>query len=529
MRPYMKIWLSMVLFLLAIISTSNAKQVIYVDDDAIGSNDGSSWEDAYVYLQDALADANTAEKPVEIRVAQGTYKPDLGADITPGDRTATFQLINDVNLLGGYAGLGQSDPNARDIELCKTILSGDLSGNDVDVNEPSDLLNEQSRAENSYHVVTGRNTKETAVLDGFTIIAGMANSSFTPNCWGSGIYNYYSSPTLTNCAFSGNVAQCGSGIFNLDSSPTLINCTFSGNMAEHDGSGMYNSFSSPTLTNCTFSGNRAEDNGGGMYNWRSSPTVTNCTFTGNSARHYGGGMHNSCSSPTVSNCTFTGNSANIGGGMSNVVDSDTLPIIRSSPTVSNCTFVANNGGGMVNHYHCSPTITNCTFAANNGAGIYIFTFGTFVKPTLINCILWSNSWFQIYGGAIVSYSDIEGGWEGEGNIDNDPLFADPNKGDYHLKSQAGRWDSISQSWVQDDVTSPCIDAGDPMSPIGYEPFPNGGKINMGAYGGTAEASKSYFGKPVCETIIAGDINGDCKVDLADLEILLLHWLEDNNP
>jgi len=98
-------------------------------------------------------------------------------------------------------------------------------------------------------------------------------------------------------------------------------------------------------------------------------------------------------------------------------------------------------------------------------------------------------------------------------------------GDYHLKSQAGRWDPKTQSWVKDNVTSPCIDAGDPMSPIGLEPFPNGGRINIGAYGGTAEASKSYFGEPVCETIVVGDLNGDCNVDFADLEIIALHWLE----
>jgi hypothetical protein len=67
------------------------------------------------------------------------------------------------------------------------------------------------------------------------------------------------------------------------------------------------------------------------------------------------------------------------------------------------------------------------------------------------------------------------------------------------------------------------------SRIGYEPFPNGGIINMGAYGATAEASKSYFGEPVCETIVAGDINGDCKVDLADFAFMAFHWLEDNNP
>jgi hypothetical protein len=65
-----------------------------------------------------------------------------------------------------------------------------------------------------------------------------------------------------------------------------------------------------------------------------------------------------------------------------------------------------------------------------------------------------------------------------------------------------------------------------MMSIGYEPFPNAGRINMGAYGGTAEASKSYFGAAPCETIVAGDINGDCKVDFEDFRLMALHWLEE---
>lgn len=94
------------------------------------------------------------------------------------------------------------------------------------------------------------------------------------------------------------------------------------------------------------------------------------------------------------------------------------------------------------------------------------------------------------GHLIITHCDVNDIWPGEGNISADPSFADPVKGDYHLKSQAGRWDPVCQTWVQDDVTSPCIDAGDPESPVGDEPEPNGGRINMGAYGGTAEASKS---------------------------------------
>jgi hypothetical protein len=85
---------------------------------------------------------------------------------------------------------------------------------------------------------------------------------------------------------------------------------------------------------------------------------------------------------------------------------------------------------------------------------------------------------------------VQGGWPGEANIDASPCFSDPNNSDYHLRSEAGRWDPVAEDWVVDDVTSPCIDRGDPNSTVSDEPDPNGGIINMGAYGGTAEASMS---------------------------------------
>ena len=141
----------------------------------------------------------------------------------------------------------------------------------------------------------------------------------------------------------------------------------------------------------------------------------------------------------------------------------------------------------------SPTLINCTFSGNSaayfGGGIYC-AGGSLI---LTNCILWDNTpeEISIFGGTpVITHSNIQGGFSGEGNIDTDPLFADVSNGDYHLKSQAGRWDSTSQSWVIDDVSSPCIDAGDPSIPIDFEPLPNGDIINMGAYGGTLEASKS---------------------------------------
>lgn len=198
----------------------------------------------------------------------------------------------------------------------------------------------------------------------------------------------------------------------------------------------------------------------------------------------------------------------------------------SNPTISNCVVINNQfyyGDGIFCH-NSSPTLINCTISGNSN-GIET-SYNS--NPTLMNCILWGNTNEQIVGGAAVSYSDVQGGWPGAGNIIEDPCFADPCNGGYHLKSQVGRWDPNNQSWIQDDVTSPCIDAGNIHSPVGQEPFPNGGIINMGAFGGTIQASKSYFGEPDCETIVAGDVNGDCKVNFLDFRLMALHWLRDEN-
>jgi hypothetical protein len=129
----------------------------------------------------------------------------------------------------------------------------------------------------------------------------------------------------------------------------------------------------------------------------------------------------------------------------------------------------------------------------------------------------TGSWTWI---TVVTYSDVKGGWPGLGNIDSDPCFADPCNGDYHLKSQAGRWDANSESWVADGVSSPCIDAGNPGCPLGDEPAPNGNRRNMGAYGGTAEASKS----PTYWRSIA-DLTNDWVVDNNDLKAFAGYWLE----
>ncbi|MHC4676148.1 MAG: S8 family serine peptidase, partial [Planctomycetota bacterium] len=264
---------------------SDIAAVLFIDADANGANDGTSWTDAFNQLQDVISLAAGAPRAVdEIRVANGVYKPDWGSGVTLGDRLAVFQLISGVAICGGYAGFGAPGPNARDIDVYETILSGDLNGDDMEIADPEDLLDEPTRGENSYCVVTGNRTEPDAVLDGFTITAGNADEDFPPSRASSGgMLNDSGSPTLVNCTFSENAARAfGGGMFNGNSSPTLTDCTFSRNWAGYEGGGMFNDSSSTTLINCTFSGNSAGDRGGGMQNNDSSLTMTDCTFRGNS-------------------------------------------------------------------------------------------------------------------------------------------------------------------------------------------------------------------------------------------------------
>ena len=145
----------------------------------------------------------------------------------------------------------------------------------------------------------------------------------------------------------------------------------------------------------------------------------------------------------------------------------------------------------------SPTMSNVTVVDNKyGIEAYVSS-----EPDISNSIFWYNTGDDLFG-CQARYSCVERGGEGEGNIDADPLFVDPANNDYHLFSERGRYWPEHDVWVLDKVTSPCVNSGDPTVDPSGEPIPNGGRINMGAYGGTAYASMSELNQPPQVSITA---------------------------
>jgi len=333
-----------------------------------------------------------------------------------------------------------------------------------------------------------------AVIEGFTI-TGAAKG---------GIHSATGSPLIRNCMVLDNKF----GIRHESGNPVIDSCTISNNA----GFGISCDDGSPMIDSCTISNNSSA---GIFLDYGATATIDSCIISDNNW----GGIFGSDNVSTIKNCEISGNtSISGGGGIRSCRGLIINCIIRNNrvDAVGNYSWIS--GGGLKN---CNGTISNCTITGNsakiNGGGLYD------CDGTITNCIIWGNAagWEgeQLYDSSTATYSWNSGGI---GNINENPLFAkyssDPNDWDLHLKSQAGRWDPNSLSWVTDGVTSPCIDAGDPGSDWRGELWPDGGRINMGAYGGTAEASMSL--NPVGN---AADFNKDDVVDYRDFGWYIDNW------
>ncbi|MEO1619945.1 MAG: DUF4114 domain-containing protein [Cyanobacteria bacterium J06632_3] len=286
--------------------------VIFVNQNASGNQDGSSWQNAFIDLQAAIALAVDGD---EIWVAQGTYVPG-------SSRSATFAISNAIEIYGGFDG-SETQKSERDWQLNPTILSGEIGiANDI--------------TDNVHHVVTAQSVGG-ARLDGVIVEAGNTAGD-TNNDDGGGIYNR-ETLTLENVIVRNNSANDDGGGIRNDGALTVINSTVDANKANSSssvssgGGGLINTVgATTTVVNSTFSHNEAL-NGGAIRN-DGSLTLTNTTLSGNIAYESGGGLVNTTTNPfsaealtasaTLVNSTITNNTAQDtglsgikGGGIAN--------------------------------------------------------------------------------------------------------------------------------------------------------------------------------------------------------------------
>jgi len=520
------------------VSTAQAGVVIHVDAANCPGPGSGSIRDPYCSIQTAIDNAVDTD---EIVVAPGTYFESIdflgkaiwlrssdGAEATIIDGTGFFHVVRCVSgegpdtvldgftitggnadgsfpdSLGGGMYNSESSPTVTNCTFINNAASRgggmtNTSNSDPTVtyctftgNTATQRGGGMHNISNSSPTVTNCTFSGNSASDsgggmynrGSPMVTDCTFAGNTAGLFGGGMYNLFHnqiiSPTVSNCTFSGNDAPEGGGMRNFNSSPTVTNCTFEGNTASRGGGMTNTSNSDPTVTYCTFTGNTATQRGGGMYNEdSSSPTVTACAFDGNTADQDGGGMYNFLSSPTVTDCRFSGN---IAGG-----DGGGIYSSASDPIVTNCTFSGNTsgslGGGMAN-IGGSPTVVNCTFIGNvatfNGGGM----FNIINSPTVTNCILWGDSPEEISGGTpTVTYSDVQGGFPGTGNIDADPLFVDPDNGDLHLQPGSPCIDAADNTAVPQDLTTD-LDGNPRFLDVPETPDTGNGTlpiVDMGAY------------------------------------------------
>jgi hypothetical protein len=394
-----------------------------------------------------------------------------------------FSTIQDAIDYASYGDVVEVSPGTyrgdgnRDIDFKgKAITVRSSSG-------PAQTIIDCSGSEGHRGFYFHRGESRNSVLRGFTIKGAILTGSDIPPDsanWnpspahpiGGGIYCENSSPSIIECVIQQCSAELGGGIGSVGGSPLIIDCTIeqcqAGGFGEAQsggygaGIGLFNG-SDTRIVNCIIERNLGYNKslGAGVYCWNSGLMLAGCDISFNSADNVkGGGLYcgGSSTQATLENCILSNNTAEAGGG------------------------ILSNSYARTNIINCTIADNSISASQSSGGGIYADTSYIAVR----NSIIWYNDGSAVVlNGTLTSnpivYSDIEGGYSGQGNINREPMFASRGS-DYHLRSY---WTTGSSS-----NHSPCIDAGDPQDPIGAEPFPNNKRINMGAYGGTREASTS---------------------------------------
>jgi predicted outer membrane repeat protein len=493
----------------ALTSIDASAGVCRVAVDGSAGQDGLMWTTAKD-LHGALADTGCSE----LWLKQGVYLPTTPSGTpTTADQAVTFQISRDLLLYGGFAG-GEDHLDERDPALHRTILSGDIGGDDTDpdangIIETSDDI----VGKNSFHVVTmggqdGSSVTAATLLDGITITAGYTLGAPIPYGGGLLCWAYapdaVCSPRLNDVDFRGNLSgQYGGGMLawaygtDSDSSPSLTRVRFSGNSGRNGGgmanmtSGDSNSpnhlnRSSPSLADVSFIGNSGT-NGAGMLSQASgqyatvSPTLSRVTFSGNAATGNGGGMYvdahglNAIVDPVLGEVTFSNNSATVqnGGAMYFFLVNAPTGDLELHPVLHHVTFANNSaarGGAVANedlggNNNFSPEFSHVIFWGNHASSAdddinFDWVVGAFFEYTIMagGCVPVDD------GHSLITC--------GDGNSTADPLLGP-------LQDNGG----FTQTHLP-APGSPAIDAGDPANCSGVDqrgvPRPQGPRCDIGS-------------------------------------------------
>lgn len=362
-------------------------QTLFVKANAVGANNGTSWLNAYVSLDAALAVAVPGQ---EIWVGAGTYKPAI-----------SFALQTGVSLYGGFNGtetaLQQRNPS---LNLC--ILNGDLLGNDVTGNF---ILN---RLDNVQHVVTvfANASTQAALIDGFEIrggqtLTGTANPDLSRR--GAGVLAG-AKAIVRNCRFADNFGESGAGLAAIGTASDGIvvdGCVFEANQATEQSILLLRQTPTGLVNNCVFRNNLT--NRGALYPAETTDiTIDSCLFEGNDAgANFGASIFSWQASWTLSNSVFRKNkSANAGIYIDNREGGDFV-------TVDKCLFeqdtAFNFGGAGIYGWQMTGAIKNCTFRDNyapNAAAMY-FNGSEFDSQFSVDSCVFENNVSTGYGGTSI--------------------------------------------------------------------------------------------------------------------------------
>lgn len=381
----------------------NAQTTYYVKTDGAGTAvTATSWATASNDLQSVI---NAAQSGDKIFVAKGTYTPNSLVNTADAitSKDYAFVLKNGVNIYGGFAGTEANE--TQRVAGNETILSGDLSGNDVEeTSANTNTYMTANKTDNVYHVVLAIGLTNATIFDGFTVTKGDASAN---------------AASIVAVSSKNIDRRLGGGIYILESSATLkiSNVKVTINRANGDGdtsggcgSGIYVNNSSPTIENCeitkSFNMNAAPKTAGNNYGSgmslvvSSHATITNTVFSENFGS-YGGAVAINGSNPIFTNCVFKNNR---GGGRGGAVD-----IRGAFPTFTSCLFSENtatgSGGGAVYNYTGRASFLNCIFYKNSAATTNGAAYGS--QNNNYGAIFINNTFYDnrnTYGGAATNFS-----------------------------------------------------------------------------------------------------------------------------